>query len=611
MLKIQRQLLTALLLVCLLPACNAQPQPDAVSSSVSKSGAAVSQAEPPKEEYVPIDPAVAEMAVLFREEFPKSFLKTEQMNALSQKNISAAATDIFMIGDTYFTFSLVLSSGENRITVPDLEVACSFSLNELGEPINRTYSWGQVVPLEEHIAIVSQKHIAFYDAKTLQKSDMALDMKEFEEKELRLVAFGFDESLGYFAAAEVNRADAFLFWDADGAFRETQYFTASDYSEHLLFDYINLPDYGPSQEAPIQGISAVNTVPPLLKLEDASYSYFYDPAQKAFLGAGSAVLQYEKEGSRILLYSIGSFNGTVSTIKGNKRHLALYYQDSRIQSAFFLNGEDIPYSYGYDSGESYDAPDFTWNPATKTLVSYCNLNDLQIELDFANKRSQLTFEINPERITRSDSNNISPGGRYAIRSANNFGFGDYAAHHLVLEDTQTGELTFLGHVGGGYGGYYRADFLSEDEVYFYDGERIHFFYTATGQPSTRVLDFPLGGGIIDGKERILLSFAYDSNGYALVYMDYDSKQERQNDQYNELLACEYQVALLDASGKVTETFSTGMRVQSTPFGVCYVNTSLSGDRLHFDVLDRKSESILKGQIDIASKTFIPAGSEKE
>ncbi|MBR5521714.1 MAG: hypothetical protein IKU54_06930 [Oscillospiraceae bacterium] len=256
----------------------------------------------------------------------------------------------------------------------------------------------------------------------------------------------------------------------------------------------------------------------------------------------------------------------------------LFPFDGEISGAMYMNSDyDGAYGLRVRRNDEFTAVDF-----------YHRGCQQGVEVDF----DRQTAKIYHHNLTLPPENRAMESykdeGQLSLYSYSAYGGGDVSVNTVVLRDERFGWLKYIDDVGGMYGGGESVGFFSNGDIYSisYDDFKIYTNDFKEEGPIFRLSDnFPMGSYVSETVGRRVLFAARrnpDDHSFIVLYTDIPYC-DRYNDMWTDTsyvrLKSDYKVGILDNTGKLIKSYSTGENAGLS--GFYGVDMYLEGDNLHF------------------------------
>jgi len=211
-----------------------------------------------------------------------------------------------------------------------------------------------------------------------------------------------------------------------------------------------------------------------------------------------------------------------------------------------------------------------------------------VDIDFNEKTAEIYHHNLTLPLDNYAMKSYKDQGELALYSYSAYGGGDVSVSTVVLRDERFGWLKYIDDVGGMYGGGEGAGFFSNGDIYSISRDDFKIYTNDFKEegPVFRLSDnFPLGSYVSDTVgRRVLFAARRDpADGTFIVLYTDIPYCDRYNDMWVDSnyvrLKSDYKVGLLDSTGKLIKSYSTGENAGLS--GFYGIDMYLDGNNLHF------------------------------
>ena len=295
-------------------------------------------------------------------------------------------------------------------------------------------------------------------------------------------------------------------------------------------------------------------------------------------------------------------------------YLALLYKDGKVESSMIFSEPDFC-DPNYAATEEKPILIVKGDVATYRFPYFA----MELTLDFENQTHKLEHKPTGANTTDGIKPIRSSDGKYVIYHFGGNGAGDIYHYHLSLWNTETKEYSYLGEIGGMYGGYNGIGFLKNSDIYRYDMYNLEIIDPKTLEVKFDINDnFPLWYDEETDSGRRLLIFRRNPEdfSYIVVYFEYENgigwyDIDGNPTGHDGIANCNYKIGFLDPEGKLVESYDTGYGIRSDPFGINNVEMRYSEDKLTIFAIGGKGGVSFEGTFDMKTKKFTSENIEPE
>lgn len=234
-----------------------------------------------------------------------------------------------------------------------------------------------------------------------------------------------------------------------------------------------------------------------------------------------------------------------------------------------------------------------------------------VDIDFNEKTAEIYHHNLTLPLDNYAMKSYKDQGELALYCYPAYGGGDVSVSTVVLRNERFGWLKYIDDVGGMYGGGESTGFFLNGDIYSISRDDFKIYTNDFKEegPVFRLSDnFPLGSYVSDTVGRRVLFAARrnpDDHSFIVLYTDIPYC-DRYNDMWVDSsyvrLKSEYKVGLLDSTGKLIKSWSTGENAGLS--GFYGMDMYLDGDELHFiEWVKGPSNVNIHGIVDITTGEY--------
>ncbi len=571
-----------LLLFLILTLCACGVQEEAVLPEESSSLPEVSSSEEEESEWHPLVYDRVDKHI-----FEYEFRYNEWMEELSERGISVSIENREFVGKKSWEAELVLKNSEKELRIP---------FSGIYDHSGTVYYGRILFPDEKTAVFCGNKKAVFFDTETLELWDFVPEFPDFEKENLWVNGAGINKKNG----------EIVLFVTPMDPFQTEEAVTSI-----IVFNEKGITESGFTV---LRGTA--NSGEKKIPFFFRNSSYF------EYNGEGFLRLGYE---------NINLENGIVWSESGDliKAENGIY----RLEMAFTSPKQDIDIQSGYlailyKNGEAVDSiifsepdfcdPNYAGTEEKPVLVVKGDVATyrfpyfaMELTLDFKNQTHKLEYKPTEVNMSEDSEPIWSSDGKYAVYNFGYNGAGDISGSHVAIRNNETKKHTYLGEIGGMYGGYNGLGFLKNNDVYHYTDISLKIYDPETAEVKFDISkNFPVGYNKETKLGRGISTFRRDPEdfSYILVYYEYDEViswdyVNRENVGF-EKADVNYRIGFFDSEGNLLESYESPVPLVSTAFGFENVDMRYSPEKLTVFVTSRKGGiPIYEFEFDMETKEF--------
>lgn len=277
---------------------------------------------------------------------------------------------------------------------------------------------------------------------------------------------------------------------------------------------------------------------------------------------------------------------------GTDHHRLTVEKDGKVVDVREFYGLEINEVFGTNqqTNEFGSNVEFSFAHDYRDVIIHCPDTQATVFLDRETATGTVVYQPDDRQVKPYFSPIYSNDRRYTICDGASAGGGDYWVSQKILHDSQTGKYSYIGVIGGMYGGGESIGFFSNDDIYMFGHTEFLVFEKGMAQAQPKFVmskNFPLGkvdeGNI---ETRYIYAVRRDPKTfeYIVVYADFPhcshvSQLETEPD--SGLLKPTYTIGFLNSDGKLKNIIKTDAHVEWGYFGFNDVYMYLDGNQLHF------------------------------
>ncbi len=508
-----------------------------------------------------------------------NIISSDDSEMLLEYDITVSASNIIKTSNDTFDFTLnIKSNNGNRdsIIIPSL-----FQYNE--DFLDFDIYWGFFSMIDNQLFIITSEKIIIYNITDLSKTEIAIPKINNEKIYPRgIVSFEDYYTIAYYQ----NHTAGYINLDLNGNILASSVLNL--YDDNYYYNNYNFSfDF-----------YIFNT-----NLKYSNNENLFFP-----IGTYGNLTYFNLETNAVYDCNI-RYEGTTSNDKNiliffnndtYKFTINVYDEKALINSHSFSNS-DI--ANNFENIFTIGTTTTTYENNILSLVSDFDEGDMRLDIDFSNKTESVDFTFDNFETNFNDRTTYSNDKRYSFQYPYSFGAGDAFYSYVVVFNSLTNQNTYIGLIGGMYGGGSDLGFFSNNDAYLMG--RTSFKIFSESQGFKEVLDLrdtlDLGYKGEGETDRCIFSVRRDPVSYEFIVLYADIDSYNTDETY--FLSSTYKIGFLNSNGELVESFDTTQNVGLTNFGLTSVDMYLKDSTLYFEGYHQKGGAIFAGEFNINTKTY--------
>ncbi len=490
----------------------------------------------------------------------ESLIGNFTLNHFKALGYTITVSDVIKVNDNYFDFTLNIKNENGDTIILPIKGVLQYSIFEDYGFVNFDAIWGSVFVNDEYLIITSLKQVFIFNSDDLSKTDIALDLSSLEAMGDDYVLYSAvqanNEFLLMYSNSKTNGHIKFSMSGQETSLKEREnYYTAQEISNHT-FRYLDYSGF----ILPFDDLSVV-----VYRTTDNVSQYIY-LEKEDIVDMSWHNLNYEDEMNYFEI--VGYQDTVIAYLRVNDETKALYIEHDMLHPDFFwyaMPGEEIDFARIYLSED------------LKKVTLENDYFYSKLALDFENETIGVSYEfINESLVDEYGIIATHEATQTQLHAVSNSTWGDNSLSTIVLHNLLTKENTFLGIMGGMYGGGAQAGFFDNGDVYIFSPEYYKIFSRENNYSQTLDFKDTLNLGYYNDDENIKVIFSVlpktDSDEYIVVYADFETSLFNEIEDSN-FINSFYHIATVSKDGQMIDSYKTQQKVGITAFGYLSVETN--------------------------------------